>query len=270
MSRYLDAVRAQRTTHRQFTARQALFWLSIILLAASGAFWWQVQSLLTPNKPVAAAFSMILTITPPALSAFLFPASPAGMLLAKLQWRTWGGIVVAFMAGFFLYYSFTIYYQYWLTQEVARESGNVLWQVLVMLIGFVFVPGLAWIPITNDELVEYIRQAQLVRRYELQTAADIAILQSTLLFAQQQALIGFANLTVAEKEELATIMRSIIRGIDGSLKELAGKVHAQSATLRGFDALDDNSDIRAHLDYVAGTLNDGMRLSAPKAKKEGQ
>ena len=47
------------------------------------------------------------------------------------------------------------------------------------------------------------RQAHLVKRYELQTQADIAILRATLLRAQEKALLGFANLTLDEREELA-------------------------------------------------------------------
>ena len=98
------------------------------------------------------------------------------------------------------------------------------------------------------------RQAHLVKRYELQTQADIAILRATLLRAQEKALIGFANLTLDEREELAGVMRGLVSGIDRTLQEIGASVKTVSGATIPFHALEDNDDIRDVLDYISESL----------------
>jgi hypothetical protein len=136
----------------------------------------------------------------------------------------------------------------------------VLPQVLVGIIGFVIIPALLWTPVTSDELVEQVRQAHLVKRYELQTQADIAILRNTLLRAQEKALIGFANLTVQEREELASVMRGLVRGIDGTMKEIASSVKSVAGATVPFNALEDNEQIKGYLDFISEALTDSSLL----------
>jgi hypothetical protein len=257
-SRYLEMVRGQRKKGGgfQFTAKTLLMILAVFAMIGSAVYWWGIQNQLTPNKVVAAAFTLIMVLAPPSLVSFLIPWSPAGMLLQKINARTIGYMVIVACAMVLVYYSFSIQYQWWLAQAVVRDSGIVLQQVLVGLIGFIFIPALLWTPVSSDELVEQIRQAHLVRRYELQTQADIAILRNTLLRAQEKALIGFANLTVQEKEELASVMRGLVRGIDTTMKELASSVKTVSGTITPFSSLEDNEDIKGYLDYVADSLMD--------------
>jgi hypothetical protein len=114
--------------------------------------------------------------------------------------------------------------------------------------------------VTSEELVEQVRQAHLVRRYELQTQADIAILRATLLRAQEKALIGFANLTVQEREELASVMRGLIKGIDATLRDIGESVKTVSGATIPFNSLEDNEDIRQYLDFVAETLTENSLL----------
>lgn len=265
-SRYLEMVRGQRRKSGgfQFTAKTLLVILAVFAMLGSAVYWWGVQSVLTSNKIVAGAFTMIMVLAPPSLVSFLIPWSPAGMLLQKINAKTWGYLVIVACSMVLLYYSFTIQYQWWLTQPVVQESNLVLLQVLVGLIGFIFIPALLWTPVSSDELVEQIRQAHLVRRYELQTQADIAILRNTLLRAQEKALIGFANLTVQEKEELASVMRGLVRGIDSTMKEFATSVKTVSGTITPFSSLEDNDDIKGYLDYVADSLTDSMMSPASK------
>ncbi|ABX06541.1 hypothetical protein [Herpetosiphon sp.] len=258
-SRYLEMVRGQRRNRGggfQFTAKTLLVVLAVCAMVGSAVYWWGIQSVLTPNKMIAGSFTLILVLAPPSLVSFLIPWSPAGMLLQKINARTLGYVVVVVCALILVYYSFTLQYQWWGTQAVVQDSNIVLLQVLVGLIGFIFIPALLWTPVSSEELVEQIRQAHLVRRYELQTQADIAILRNTLLRAQEKALIGFANLTVQEKEELASVMRGLVRGIDTTMKELAQSVKAVSGTVTPFAALEDNEDIKGYLDYVADSLMD--------------
>ena len=111
-------------------------------------------------------------------------------------------------------------------------------------------------------------QAHLVKRYELQTQADIAILRATLLRAQEKALIGFANLTVDEREELAAVMRSLVGGIDRTLREVGQTVKTVSGVAMPFDGmLDDNEDIRDVLEYISESLT-GSTLTTRNAQDQ--
>jgi hypothetical protein len=177
------------------------------------------------------------------------------MLLQKVNARTWGYVVVVGASVYLLYYSFQIQWSWWAAQRVVAESGLIYQQVFIGMIGFIIIPALLWTPVSSDELVEQVRQAHLVKRYELQTQADIAILRATLLRAQEKALVGFANLTVEEREELAAVMRSLVGGIDRTLREVGQTVKTVSGVAMPFDGmLDDNEDIRDVLEYISESL----------------
>ncbi|GIW03343.1 hypothetical protein [Roseiflexus sp.] len=257
MSHYLNMLRQQRrrSTGLEFTARTLLAILAFVAMAGSAAYWWGVQSQLTDNRIVAVAFTAILVLAPPSLVSFLIPWSPAGMLLQKVNARTWAFPVIIGCALYLLYYAFQLQWAWWAAQPVVAETDLVYQQVLIGMIGFIIIPALLWTPVSSDELAEQVRQAHLVKRYELQTQADIAILRATLLRAQEKALIGFANLTVQEREELAAVMQSLVSGIDRTLKEIGQTVKTVSGVALPFDSmLDDNEDIRDILDYIGDTL----------------
>lgn len=255
-SRYLDMMRGQRRRSNgfQLTAKNMLAVLAVIAMCGSAVYWWGVQSQLTDNKLVAVAFTAILVLAPPALVSFLIPWSPAGMLLQKVNARTWGYSVVIACSVFLIYYSYYIQVAWWSAQPVVYDSSLVYQQVLIGIIGFIVIPALLWTPVTSEELVEQVKQAHLVKRYELQTQADIAILRSTLLRAQEKALIGFANLTIEEREELAAVMKGLVTGIDRTLREVGQSVKTVSGAMVPFDALEDNSDVQEILDYIGESL----------------
>lgn len=238
----------------QLTSKMLLTILACIAMVCSAIYWWGVQSTLTNNRVIAAAFTAILVLAPPSLISFLIPWSPGGMLLQKINARTWGYLVVVACSLFLLYYSFQIQWSWWDAQAVVHNSGLVYQQVLIGIIGFIIIPALLWTPVTSEELVEQVRQAHLVKRYELQTQADIAILRSTLLRAQEKALLGFANLTLDEREELAGVMRGLVSGIDRTLQEVGQSVKTVSGATIPFEALEDNDDIRDVLDYISDSL----------------
>jgi len=151
----------------QFSAKGLLAALAVIAMIGSVVYWWGVQSQHTTNTVVAAAFTAILVLARPSLTSFLIPWSPGGMLLQKINARTWGYAVIIGAAGYLLYYSFEIQYSWWQAQAGVRDTGLVLQQVLIGIIGFIMIPALLWTPVTSEELVEQVRQAHLVRRYEL-------------------------------------------------------------------------------------------------------
>src|SRR5262245_50313829 len=281
-SHYLDMVRrSQRPGGFQFTAKSLLALVAFVAMCASAAYWWGVQSQLSSNWIVAVAFTAILVLAPPALTTFVIPWSPGGMLLQKINARTWGYMVVISAALYLIYYSYEIQYSWWAAQPGVTSTGLVTQQVIVGIIGFIFIPALLWAPVSSEELVEQVRQAHLVKRYELQTQADIAILRATLLRAQEKALVGFANLTVDEREELAAVMRSLVGGIDRTLREVGQTVKTVSGVAIPFDGmLDENEDIRDVLDYISESLTRStlttrgeaerqeMALQAPAAERE--
>lgn len=278
MSRYLDMMRQQRRRQGAgFTSKSLLTILALVSMGGSAAYWWGVQSQLTSNVIVAVAYTAILVLAPPSLVSFLIPWSPAGMLLQKVNARTWAFPVIIGCALYLLYYSYQIQFSWWSAQPVVAGTDLINQQMLIGIIGFVIIPALLWTPVSSDELVEQVRQAHLVKRYELQTQADIAILRATLLRAQEKALIGFANLTVQEREELSAVMRSLVTGIDKTLKEVGQTVKVVSGAAIPFDGmLDDNEDIREVLDYISDSLAgssllvEGDELPEPEPEREPQ
>ncbi len=255
-SRYLNMVRGQRPAGGgvAFTAKSVLSLLAVVAMIGSAIYWWGVQSQLTTNMMMAVAFTAILVLAPPVLTSFLIPWSPGGMLLQKINAKTWGYSVVIIAALYLIYYSFEIQYSWWASQQVVADTGLVLQQVLVGIIGFIIIPALLWTPVTSEELVEQVRQAHLVKRYEIEAQADIAILRNTLLRAQEKALIGFANLTVDERQELAGVMRSLVKNIDKTLNEVGQSVKTLSGAAVPFSSLEDNEEIRGYLDYISDSL----------------
>lgn len=255
-SRYLEMIRDRRGRSRgePFTSKDVLLVLAIISMIASAIFWWGVQSQLTENKVVAGAFTAILVLAPPTLVSSLIPWSPGGMLLQRVNARTWGFVAVVGCSLYLLYYSFQIQLSWWMAQPVVADSNLIYQQVFVGIIGFILIPALLWAPVTTTELVEQVKQAHLVKRYELQTQADIAILRSTLLRAQEKALIGFANLAVEEREELASVMNGLVEGIDRTLQEIGQSVKTVSGAMVPFEALEDNADVQEILEYIGDSL----------------
>lgn len=261
-SRYLDVIRGQRRRGGwQFSAKTLLAILAVIAMIGSGVYWWGVQSQLTSNWIVAAAFTAILVLAPPSLTSFLIPWSPGGMLLQRINARTIGYTVIIGAALYLLYYSFEIQYSWWAAQAAVAETGLILQQVIIGIIGFIIIPALLWTPVTSEELFEQVRQAHLVRRYELQTQADIAILRATLLRAQEKTLRGFANLTIQEREELAGVMRGLVKGIDQTLRDISDSVKTVSGATIPFSSLEDNEDIRGYLEYISESLTESALLA---------
>lgn len=266
MSEFLRHVRSRQVRQtRSFTGKDILVVLAVAMLLASAFYWWGVQRALTDNGVVAGAFTAVLVLAPPILTSFLIPWSPAGMLLLRINARTWGHAVVIACSAFLAYYSFTIQSAWWGAQPTASNAGLVALQALIGVIGFIIVPALVWTPVTPEELIEQARQAHLVKRYELQTEADIAILRNALLRAQEKALIGLANLTIEEREELYGVMKGLVTSINNTLIEVGESVRRVSGAMVPFESLEDNEDVQQILNYIGETL---LSTALPPAEEE--
>lgn len=265
-SRYLNMIRGQRSRGNLvniFSARTVLSILAIVAMGGSAIYWWGVQSQLTDNIMMAIAFTAILVFAPPVLVSFLIPWSPGGMLLQKINAKTWGNLVIVISALYLLYYSFEIQYSWWATQEVVVGTDLILQQVLIGIIGFIIIPALLCTPVSSEELAEQVRQAHMVKRYELQSQADIAILRNKLLRAQEKTLVGLVNLTVDQRSELADTMRGLVSDIDRTLKEVGQSVKVISGVTVPYESLEDNEDIREYLEYIHENLTQNA-LPSPK------
>lgn len=255
----------------EFTGKTLLSLTSIITLIASGIYWWGIQSLLTQNKVVAGSLTLLMTLAPPALISFLIPWSPAGMLLLKINGRTWGYWICGGSSIFLVGYSIHFHKLWWSAQPVTANSGLVWLQVFVGLIGFVLIPALLWAPVGSTELVEQIRQAHLVRRYELQTQADLAILRNTLLRAQEKALIGFDNLSPQERQELAAVMKGLVQGIDTTIEDLARSVRDVCNVTLPCPSLTKDPNIAAAVETIQQAIESSAQpTQQPKTREESR
>lgn len=263
--------RRQPTNLLLFTGLNALRLIGLGGLIAAAIFWWPVQNALSSNQTVALAYTAGLVLAPPALWSFVIPWSPGGMLLQRIQARTVGLYVVFGAAVFFTYYSFKLQSSWWLAQPGTVDSNLVYQQVMVGLLLYIIIPGLIWTPISPDEFETQVKQDQLVKRYEMQTKADIAILDATLLRAQQRAAVGFANLLPAEREELAGVMTGLITGMDDTLQRIAGNFNEAAETIYGqhgtdlFSAPPFASDFADMLDYISESISGMGQRELPPA-----
>jgi hypothetical protein len=236
------------------TARVLLKTLAGITLGGAACYWWMVQSTLAGPSWVAGGYTLLLTVAPPALVSFLVPSSPAGMLLQKINARTWGHAIVLGMALYLVYYSFEIQYIWWSAQPTTVEAGLVLLQTVLGLVGFIVIPALLWSPVSTEELVEQFRQAHLVQRYKLQTDADLALLRAISIRGQELRLKGMSAMTPAERVEYAQTIQALVWGIDETLDDIALSVQHVSGAQVPLTRLQERPDITQALDQIAQTL----------------
>lgn len=244
---YQQFARMQRQGEHGTAAKDAMRLLAGIALICSGCFWFPIEwQLVGPQTwgdvAMAIGGGLFLVVGPPVLTSFLVPWSAAGQLLSNLKWRTVGQVVVLAASLYLLYHSFTILQAWWAARPMVAQTGLTTQQAVVGIIANILVPALLWAPVSSEELQYELRQHQLVERYKVQTAADIAILQKTLLQAQQKAAVGFANLTAGEREELAAVMHGLIAGIDQTQQEIAGNLQDAMGVAMQFPALADDAD----------------------------
>lgn len=269
MSRYLHQVRRQKQAHRKSFNRQILEVLTLLMLSAALAFNWSVQHELTANMVVSITMTTILTAAPPLLVSFLIPWTPGGMLLQRINAGTWGFAAVVLCAGFFVYYAFELQWSWWAAQPIVEETDLVWQQVLAGMIGFIVIPALMWSSVSNDDLAEQARQAHLVKRYEMQAKADMAILRNTVQRAERLAMNGLANLTANQQHELAFIIHGIHQGMENHLQAISQDIQWLSGSAELYDFVDGNEDYRGYLDMLAEFLEPIEATYTPVTEQTG-
>jgi hypothetical protein len=258
----LTNARAPRRSYKRTSVQiNSKFWLGItgwIALGGSAVFWWDVQRTLLPGedwrlKLVAGVMTVIMVLAPPGLLTFLIPWTPAGMLLSKTRSHTWGQLVVVGCLLYLLYVSGNMQWVWW-AGHLGENIDLAPWQMLLGNVGFIAIPALTWNAVSDDELVEQVKQAHLVKRYELQVNADIAILRATMIRVQSYADRGYGNLSDKERQEYAAIIRGLAGGIDRTLKEIHGTVRAVIGYEMPYGDLDEEAGVGDALELVTDQL----------------
>lgn len=212
----------------RFTAQTGFLIASFFALVGSAAFHWAVQASLTSNTIMAATMTAVFVLAPPTFVGFMVPRSPAGMLLMKIQMPTWGGAVLAASACFIVGYDFVLTWNWWLLPEqgVVAEAGYASMQTVLAMFGFHVLPGLLLAPASTPEVVHAMHQAHLVKRYEVQTQAELAMLRRTSIDAQALAARGWADLNPQERRFLGGVFKTLVNGIDQTLRDMTTSVKA--------------------------------------------
>ncbi len=203
------------------------------------------------------AFTVIFVLFPVVAAGFVFPTSPAGMLLMRIKMRTWGYAVLVIAATFIVGYDAYLMNAWWRTQDVVRTSGYVLHQVVLSIMGFHFLPALLVSQVSTTEMIETIRQAHLVKRYKLQTDAELAILRNTTMRSVELSQRGMSNLNDRERDELARVMVGLVNGIDNTMRDISMSVKGVSSVDVGYRTLLDNPQVAGNLAVAVRYLQGG-------------
>lgn len=113
-----------------------------------------MRSVLADNRAIALSFTAILELAPPSLISFLIQWSPGGMLVQKVNTRTWIYLAGIACSLCLLYCSFQIQWSWWAAQPAVADTGLIYQPVLIRIIGLIIIPALLWTPVTSEELVE--------------------------------------------------------------------------------------------------------------------
>lgn len=255
-----------------FTAQTGFLIASFFALVGSAAFHWAVQSSMTSNTIMAATMTAVFVLAPPVFVGFMFPRSPAGMLLMKTQMPTWGGVVLAASACFVVGYDFVLTWNWWLLPEqgVVAEAGYATMQAVLAMFGF----GLLLAPASTPEVVHAMHQAHLVKRYELQTQAELAMLRRTSIDAQALAARGWADLNPQERRFLGGVLHGLVNGIDQTLRDMTTSVKAVAGVAVPYQGLGANTAVQHSLQQIEQALLPGesstdVRRGGPAPRTPG-
>lgn len=258
------------------TAKRGLIILAVAAMIGSAMYWWNVQSQFTANAVVAAVYTAILTVAPPAVVSFLLPSSRSGMMLRRMNATTYAYPVLIVIGVVLVFYTGVIQWFWWAQQQIVVDSNLVIYQVVVGIIGFVFVPAVFWIPVTRQELQEEAEIAQALAKMQLEYNSEVALLRQSLakLYRDsakdmrdkaQQAQLGadFERTITHVVERLDVVcgqMGEVVRAVSSVDPGIAGSIGNDAEITRLLQ------DIATHLKQPSGTASDGaLRHQLPSA-----
>src|SRR6266508_6082042 len=247
-----------RRMQRATVARSALDVIALVFLFSGFAFWsvafWQLLSppaLLSLLSIQAVVLALAFSLAAPLLLSMLVPTTPAGQLLQKTQWATVGFYVIL-GAAIYLVYQAEQLIELWLyAQPAVAEAGFERRLAIVLVISFVIVPALAWVQLTPERFLAQIQQAHQVRKLEMMQRGEIAIVRGRLIWAEQKAAVGFANLLPAEQREVIDTLHGLFRGIPDQQRAIARTMEIGADLER---TMMGDADLAEHFDYVAEAL----------------
>jgi uncharacterized protein YqgC (DUF456 family) len=243
---------AQRRGRFRFTRNTLLLGAAIVATLLNVPFWWNIQSALTSSVTLAAMMTIGCVLIPPILLSLLFPWTPAGALVAKFNAKLPGNFLVVGASLWFVYYGYTMQEAYWTAQPAGAQGHAWSQAILGMVVGYV-IPTLAWGMVGVSDLADELRQIQLVRKYEMEADAQLAFIRSQVYRAQELAARGLAELTTAERQELAAILPALFEDMERSRQEIGQHVHRIAQTDSAF-ALHPNPDRQHLLGYYSAAL----------------
>lgn len=206
------------------TARNMLFLLGLVGIYASFQVWYPIQAAITTDLTMAFTTTLLVVLGPPVLTAFWVPWSPGARLLQKVSQKTLGYGVLVACSIILIYYQATIQWYWWSAQATVVSSGIVLQQVVLHLVGTIFVPALVIAPVSKRDMARQIYEQRQVEEFEIHMETR----RMALLATQQQlvslAMRGLSNLTASEQHELAAGIRAMSDSMDATLAEMRGSV----------------------------------------------
>lgn len=251
--------RRYRQVKRATVARSVLDVIALIFLGCAFCFWgvafWQ---LLTPPQLAsllsiqAVVLALVYSLATPLLWSALVPSTPAGQLLQKTQWRTFGFAAIVAAAGYLSYQAEWMIETWLYSQPGVAEGGMARSLALSLSIAFILIPALAWTQLTPERWLQQIEQAHQVKRLEMQQRGELAIIKAALVRAEILAAIGYANLLPAERDELYGTLRGMLMGASDSMRSIV-KTLGLSADLERSIMCDD--EIADRLDYVKQAID---------------
>lgn len=156
----------------------------------------------------------------PALLAMITPLTPAGMLLQETRRSTWGFAVMIGAAGFLAYYAYQIVAAFW--QASLKDAALAPMQTVATLIIGVVVPALAFSWSSPLTWLTEVEQAHQVKRLKMAHDAELAAMKAAYMRAVDKLRVGLANLTAAERQEVAGVLIGMQRAQNDALTAIAG------------------------------------------------
>lgn len=248
-----------RQLQRATVARSALDVIALIFLGCGFAFWgvafWQLLSppaLLSLLSIQVVVLALVYSLAAPLLWSALVPSTPAGQLLQKTQWRTFGFAAIV-GAAFFLTYQAEGMIETWLwNQPAVKEAGWSRGLAISISIAVILIPALAWTQLTPERWLQQIQQAHQVKKLELQQRGELAIIKASMVRAETLAAIGWANLLPLEKEEAIGTLRGLLMGSADSMRSVVRTLEVDARLTR--DILSDD-EIADQIDYVTSSID---------------